>query len=137
MPRAQDLTTRDSINTPIDPHHYRRLTFQGYSVLLTEPDGTITEGTGLGLFDYDTRILSKYRVHIDDKAPRCDTSGNIESDYWVAHLSVDRSGPDAVGPRLPQDALAIEIRCSDATRSPPRGKARLSVLRCYGARSRR
>jgi glycogen debranching enzyme len=102
----------------------RRLTFQGYSVLLTEPDGTITEGTGLGLFDYDTRILSKYRVHIDDKAPRCDTTENIESDYWVAHLTVDRSGPDAVGPRLPQDALAIEIR-----RRVGNGMAELIVLR--------
>ena len=98
------------IHAPIDPHHDRQLVFQGYTVLLTNPDGSIVEGNGLGLFDYDTRVLSKYRLLIDDQPPRCDASANVESDQWIAHLSVDRRGPDAVGPRLPQDALAIEIQ---------------------------
>ena len=98
------------IHTPIDPHHDHQLTFQGYSVLLTNPDGTIAEGTGLGLFDHDTRILSTYRLLIDGEAPQCDTSANVESDYWTAHLTVDRGGRDARGPRLPQDVLGIELR---------------------------
>ena len=106
MRSARDLVT----HAPIDPHHDRQLVFQGYTVLLTNPDGTISEGSDLGLFDYDTRILSKYRFLIDDQLPRCDASANVDSDRWIAHLSVDRAGPDAVGPRLPQDALAIEIR---------------------------
>jgi glycogen debranching enzyme len=99
-----------NLSTPIDPHHDRQLTFHGYTVLLTNPDGTITEGTGLGLFDYDTRIVSKYRLLIDGELPRCDTAANVESDYWIAHLTVDRPGRDASGPRLPQDVLAIELR---------------------------
>jgi glycogen debranching enzyme len=99
-----------SVHTPIDPHRDRQLTFQGYTVLFTNRDGSITEGSGLGLFDYDTRILSKYRLLIDDQSPRCDTSANVESDYWVAHLTVDRAGRDPAGPRLPQDVLAVEIR---------------------------
>lgn len=99
-----------SIHTPIDPHHDRQLTFQGYSVLLTNPDGSITEGAGLGLFDYDTRVLSKYRLLIDGEPPRCDTAANVESDYWIAHLTLDRAGHDAAGRRLPQDVLAIELR---------------------------
>ena len=98
------------IHAPIDPHHDRQLVFQGYTVLLTNPDGSITEGSGLGLFDYDTRVLSKYRLLIDDEPPRCDARANVDSDQWIAHLSVDRGGPNAVGPRLPQDALAVEIR---------------------------
>jgi glycogen debranching enzyme len=106
MRSAPDL----AVHAPIDPHHDRQLVFQGYTVLLTNPDGSITEGSGLGLFDYDTRILSKYRLLIDDEPPRCDTSANVESDQWIAHLTVDRAGRDAVGPRLPQDALAVEIR---------------------------
>jgi len=131
VPRARPSREKKlTINTPIDPHHDRQLTFQGYSVLLTQPDGTITEGTGLGLFDYDTRILSKYRLLIDDEAPRCDTSANVESDYWVAHLTVDRSGPDAVGPRLPQDVLAIEIR-----RRVGNGMAELIILRNFSMAS--
>src|SRR5262245_30669900 len=99
-----------AVHAPIDPHHDRQLVFQGYTVLLTNPDGSITEGSGLGLFDYDTRILSKYRLLVDDEPPRSDSSGNVESDRWVGHLTVDRPGPDAAGPRLPQDVLAVEIR---------------------------
>jgi glycogen debranching enzyme len=93
----------------IDPHHSRQLTFHGYTVLLTEADGTINGGV-TGLFDYDTRILSRYRLLVDDQDPRGDTSAAVESDYWAAHLAVARPGPDAAGPKLPQDALEIEIR---------------------------
>jgi glycogen debranching enzyme len=78
--------------------------------LLTEANGAIGEGTGLGLFDYDTRILSKYRILVGDRTPRCDTSANVESNAWIGHLTVDRSGGDPVGPHLPQDTLAIEVR---------------------------
>src|SRR5688572_21308994 len=93
----------------IDPHHSRHLTFHGYTVLLTESDGTISGGA-LGLYDYDTRILSTYRVLVDGEEPRCDTSAAVESDYWAAHLTVARPGRDARGPALPQDALEVEIR---------------------------
>jgi len=93
----------------IDPHHSLQLTFHGYTVLVTDADGSIS-GAGMGLFDYDTRILSKYRLLVDSEAPRCDTSAAIASDYWAAHLTVARPGGDANGPRLPQDALTIETR---------------------------
>jgi len=93
----------------IDPHHSLQLTFHGYTVLVTDADGSIGGGR-MGLFDYDTRILSKYRLLVDDEAPRCDTSAAVASDYWAAHLTVARPGLDAHGPRLPQDALAIEAR---------------------------
>jgi hypothetical protein len=77
----------------IDPHGGLHLSFHGYTVLLTEPDGTI-DGDGLGLFDYDTRILSTYRIIVDDEAPRYCTSAAIESDDWAAHLIVARPGAD-------------------------------------------
>jgi len=93
----------------IDPHHGRPLIFHGYTVLATESDGSIGGGK-LGLFDYDTRILSKYRLLLDDQQPECDTSAIVESDYWAAQLTVAHPGPDARGPRLPQDAIAVEIR---------------------------
>ncbi|HVQ15579.1 MAG TPA: glycogen debranching N-terminal domain-containing protein, partial [Vicinamibacterales bacterium] len=93
----------------IDPHHSLQLTFHGYTVLVTDADGSIGGGT-MGLFDYDTRILSRYRLLVDDEAPRCDTSAAVASDYWAAHLTVPRPGRDPHGPRLPQDALAIEVR---------------------------
>jgi glycogen debranching enzyme len=115
-----------NLSTPIDPHHDRQLTFHGYTVLLTNPDGTITEGTGLGLFDYDTRIVSKYRLLIDGELPRCDTAANVESDYWIAHLTIDRAGRGAFGPRLPQDVLAVEIR-----RRVGNGMAEQIIVRNY------
>jgi len=93
----------------IDPHHGRPLIFHGYTVLAAEADGTIG-GDTLGLYDYDTRILSKYRLLIDDQLPQCDTSAIVESDYWAGLLTVARPGPDARGPRLPQDAIAVELR---------------------------
>jgi glycogen debranching enzyme len=94
--------------------------------LLTQSDGMIVEGMGLGLFDYDTRILSKYRLLVGDKAPRCDTRANVEADRWVAHLTIDRSGADGLGPHLPQDTLAIEIR-----RRVGNGMAEQIILRNY------
>jgi glycogen debranching enzyme len=115
-----------SIHTRIDPHHDRALTFSGYTVLLTDPAGTIDEGSGLGLFDYDTRILSKYRVLVDGKAPRSDTNANVESNSWIAHLTVDRAGHDARGPRLPQDVLGVELR-----RRVGRGMAEQIIVRNY------
>jgi glycogen debranching enzyme len=93
----------------IDPHHSQQLTFHGYTVLVTGPDGSICDGTQ-GLFDFDTRILSKYRLLANGEVPRCDTSAAIASDYWAAHLTVPRPGRDAHGPQLPQDAIAIEAR---------------------------
>lgn len=98
------------IATTIDPHHDRALTFQGYSVLLTNPDGAILEGLGLGLFDYDTRILSKYVLRVDGDRPRSDASAHVDNGDWIGHLTVARPGGDAVGPHLPQDALAIDLR---------------------------
>jgi glycogen debranching enzyme len=95
-------------------------------VLLTRPDGAIVAGSGLGLFDYDTRILSTYELTVDGNLPRADTSANVESDYWVAHLTVDRPGGNAAGPRLPQDTLAIDIR-----RRVGEGMAERLVLRNY------
>lgn len=120
MRAVADLT----VQTPIAPHRDRQLTFQGYTVLLTNADGSITEGRGLGLFDYDTRILSTYRLLIDDEPPRGDTRANLESDYWVAHLTVERAGRDPVGPHLPQDVIAVEIR-----RRVGRGMAEQILLR--------
>src|SRR5262245_45119228 len=98
------------MHDPIDPHRGRQLAFHGYTVLITEADGSIGEGGGLGLFDFDTRILSKHRLLVDGRAPVCDTSGLIDHDSWAAHLTVARERGDARSPHLPQDALAIEVR---------------------------
>src|SRR5262245_23149128 len=94
----------------IDPHRGRHIAFHGYTVLVTDADGTIGDRGGLGLFDFDTRILSRHQWLIDGRAPLCDTSALVEHDYWAAHLTVPRERGDARGPHLPQDTIGIEIR---------------------------
>ncbi|MGE5101433.1 MAG: glycogen debranching N-terminal domain-containing protein, partial [Deltaproteobacteria bacterium] len=101
--RGADLATE------VDAHHGRQLAYQGYTVLLANPDGTLTGGR-LGLFDFDTRILSQYSIRLGGTTPRVDAGGSIDSDRWVAHLTVDRCGGNAAGPVLPQDVLEIELR---------------------------
>jgi len=93
----------------VDPHHGLPILCHGYTVLLTNPDGTIT-GERQGLFDHDTRVLSRYEIFLDGVAPRVDTSGFLDAARWMARLTVARSGGDARGPLLPQDNLELTLR---------------------------
>jgi glycogen debranching enzyme len=94
----------------IDPHRGRHLAFYGYSVLVSNNDGTLTDPAVHGLFDYDTRVLSRYRITVDGCTPTCDTSASVSHDYWAAHLTVSPPGHGAGGGHLPQDVIAIELR---------------------------
>ena len=69
----------------IDPHHSLQIAFHGYTLLVTDADGSIGGGTQ-GLFDFDTRILSKHRLLVDAEVPRCDTSAAIASDLSMEPL---------------------------------------------------
>jgi glycogen debranching enzyme len=94
----------------VDPHHGQPLLCHGYTVLLTNPDGTITPGGRQGLFDHDTRVLSEYDIRLDDVAPRIDSGGLLDAARWMGCLSVPRPGPGARGPKLPQDSLELTLR---------------------------
>jgi hypothetical protein len=72
----------------VDPHRGRQLTFHGYTVLLTHPDGAISADAGLGLFDFDTRVFSQYRLLVDGRPPQCDTAAVVESDDWAGHFEL-------------------------------------------------
>ncbi len=93
----------------VDPHHGQHLVHHGYTVLLSNADGTI-EGGRQGLFDHDTRVLSRYEIALDGVAPRVDSTGLIDASHWIARLTVARAGGDARGPHLPQDALELTLR---------------------------
>jgi len=94
----------------IDPHRGRRIAFHGYTVLVSNADGTLREEAGHGLFDYDTRILSGYRIRIGGVAPQSDTSASVSHDFWVAHLTVPAPGRHTSEWNLPQDVIGIELR---------------------------
>src|SRR5690349_6197483 len=72
----------------VDPHHGQHLVHQGYTVLLSNADGTITEGGRQGLFDHDTRVLSRYETTLDGDRPRVDSTGLIDASHWIARLTV-------------------------------------------------
>jgi len=94
---------------PIDPHWPCHVAFHGYTVLVARQDSSI-EGVGWeGLFDHDTRILSRHRVLLGDEVPRTLGSHAAAPDLWTIRLQVPRRGGTAAGPLLPQDALALEI----------------------------
>ncbi|MFL6263693.1 MAG: glycogen debranching N-terminal domain-containing protein [Thermoanaerobaculia bacterium] len=92
---------------PFRPAH--TLWHQGYTLLVARPDGTVT-GEGLeGLYDFDTRILSRYRLLVDRREPRYVSSCTLESDHGRVWLYVPLPGGKPEGPRLPQDALEVSL----------------------------
>lgn len=93
----------------VDPHHGQHIAWHGYTVLLSNADGTITPADRQGLFDHDTRVLSSHQIFVEGVSPRVDSSGLLDPSRWTARLTVPRSGGDAKGPLLPQDALELTI----------------------------
>ncbi len=80
----------------------------GYTVLRSSPDGQIVADPE-GIFDFDTRILSRHRLTIDGREPTLVSSGKPESDRWWGVLRIGRPGGDARAAVLPQDALEVRI----------------------------
>jgi len=83
--------------------------FSGYTVLCSSPDGMVSDGRH-GLFHRDARVLSRYRLTIDDAVPRLVGATQPENDRWEAILRLPLSGGRPEGPLLPQDALEVVIR---------------------------
>jgi glycogen debranching enzyme len=81
----------------------------GYTVACCAPDGSIRAGRQ-GIYDHDTRIVSRYGLLVDGEPPELVRADQPERDRWAAMLRVPRPGGDAAGPRLPQDALEVLVR---------------------------
>jgi glycogen debranching enzyme len=82
--------------------------FSGYTVLCTNPDGSVTEGKQ-GLFHRDARVLSRHHLSVADAAPELVSAVQPESERWIGVLRVPRPGGTAEGPGLPQDALEVRL----------------------------
>src|SRR5215211_1759906 len=80
----------------------------GYTVLWAAADGWI-DADPTGLFDYDTRILSRYRLTIDGLVPELLGRDQPEADTFVARYRVLRGKGRPEGPLLPQDALEVDL----------------------------
>jgi glycogen debranching enzyme len=77
-------------------------------VLCASPDGSIEADPG-GLYDYDTRILSRLRLTVDERAPALLSASTPEADTLVARYRIPVEGGRAEGPVLPEDALDLEL----------------------------
>src|SRR5690606_22423298 len=80
-----------------------------YTVLVTNPDGSFAGAGREGLWDYETRILSRWHATLDGREPVLDAAGALECDRWHAHLRVPRTGGTPAGPLLPQDTFELAI----------------------------
>jgi glycogen debranching enzyme len=93
----------------LNPHYPRHVVFGGYTVLVTRDDGGLRGLDREGLYDFDTRILSRHRLTIDGREPTAVHGGNLSSDRWAATLLLIRHGGTPEGPVLPQDGLELVL----------------------------
>ena len=80
----------------------------GYTVLVCRADGGI-DGTSDGLYDLDTRILSRHDLRLDGERPRQIGSCVSMAGHWSSTLVLRRRGGTAIGPQLPQDTLSVHL----------------------------
>ena len=86
-----------------------RILHQGYTVLVTRPDGAMRGERREGLWDFDTRILSRHCLLLDGREPVTLSSSILAADRWSACRWLPRAGGTPEGPRLPQDAFEIAL----------------------------
>jgi len=98
-----------SPRAPVSPHPARYILHDGYTVLVTRPDGGFDGDGREGLFDFDTRILARYALTIDGERPTYVGSELDGADRWRTHLLASRGGGGPEGPRLPQDVLEVTL----------------------------
>jgi len=89
---------------PVDVVH------EGYCVLVTRRSGAIGEDPDEGLFDFDCRLLSWWRLTIDGDLPEFVSPLWDGRSRWGGVLRLKTKDGHADGPRLPQDALELTIR---------------------------
>ncbi|HEX7051709.1 MAG TPA: glycogen debranching N-terminal domain-containing protein [Longimicrobiales bacterium] len=95
--------------TGSDPHAPLRILYEGYTVLVARRDGSLQGGGREGLWDYDTRILAVHRIRLDGRIPEYASGGAADAGHGVIQLRLPRTGGDARGPLLPQDAFEVLI----------------------------
>src|SRR5688500_11884908 len=81
-----------------------------YTVLCSGRDGGIEEPSRHGLFDFDTRVLSRHRLRLAGLELRAVAIELPERDESITVLHAGRGGGDASGPALRQDAIEIVLR---------------------------
>lgn len=106
--RSEEAPRRSGANVGIrDPQRF--VAHEGYSVLVTRPDGRIGLDPEEGLYDTDTRLVSWWHLRIDGREPEYVSGARPDVRHWGAVLRSTLEGGRPEGPRLPQDALEIRV----------------------------
>jgi len=82
----------------------------GYTALCSSQAGSIDADSRHGLFDFDTRVLSRHRLTLGDLRFEVVATDQPESDEYLVVLHGRRSGGTPEGPALPQDAIEVQLR---------------------------
>lgn len=93
----------------VDPFPTSVVLVGGYTMLQSAKDGSIDGVARSGLYDCDTRVLSRYVLTLNGHTPDLLTSTIIDACRWTATLRLPRAGGTPEGPRLPQDAFEITV----------------------------
>ena len=107
----------------IDIHYPCHVLHEGYTVLVAERDCAVTGMGREGLFDYDTRILSRHRLTLNGQSLRYVAGKPLDACRWEAHLVLERDGGSAASTKTGKGAAWIRsnppsARSSGPTRSP-------------------
>src|SRR5437868_6902419 len=93
----------------IRPRFTSTHTMQGRTLLETDLTGMISSAD-LGLFSYESRLLSLYKYLIDGKAPIMVSSSNVQQHSWLGYYLIDRGGnPDEILARAANTGLEMCI----------------------------
>jgi glycogen debranching enzyme len=105
---APDAPRRSGANIGIrDPR--RDVAHEGYTVLVTRPDGRFGLDREEGLFDFDARVLSWWELRVNGEIPEFVSSSKPDVRRWGSVLRRLMKGGGPGGPRLPQDAIEIQL----------------------------
>src|SRR3954454_22001830 len=81
----------------------------GYTVLVTRSTGELGENPDQGLFDFDCRVLSWWRLAVGGAAPGFVSTLPTGGGRWGSVLRVPGPHGGDEGPRLPQDGLEVRV----------------------------
>jgi glycogen debranching enzyme len=83
----------------------------GYSVVVSDDDGEVRSLGREGVYDFDTRLLSRFGYAIGESPLELVASALVAPHRWRARLTTPSPArsADITGPTLPQDALELVV----------------------------
>jgi glycogen debranching enzyme len=68
---------------------------RGRTVLATDREGHVRDGSAQGLFVHETRVLSRHVLRVDGHIPQSNALSNVEQHSWLGYYLLPVPGPPA------------------------------------------